>query len=220
MIRMPDYERSFDYENSFYLTGAPSRLAKVVAHYELLKRVATVPGAIVECGVFKGASFACLAMMRSVLDSPHKREMIGFDTFDFFPETTFEEDREKREAFISEAGDESISRDQLTDVLAHKGCADQVQLVEGNICDTVPRYVAEHPDLRIAFLNLDTDIYEPAVTILEYLYPLISPGGVLVLDDYGVFPGETKAVNDYFVGKNITIQRFPFRETPCYVVRS
>lgn len=66
-------------------------------------------------------------------------------------------------------------------------------------------------------LNLDTDIYEPAVVVLKHLYPLIVPGGILILDDYGTFPGEAQAVDEYFRGRSIAIQKFPFAMTPCYI---
>ena len=69
------------------------------------------------------------------------------------------------------------------------------------------------------WLNLDTDIYEPAVTILDTLYPRIVKGGILILDDYKVFPGETKAVNEYFKGKKIKIEKFPFSSTPHYIIK-
>ena len=105
-------------------------------------------------------------------------------------------------------------------VLEHKRCERFVELVAGDITQTVPKYVKEHPELRISLLNLDTDIYEPAVTILEHLYPRIVPGGVLILDDYGVFPGETKAVDDFFHGQDVTINKFPFCMTPCYIVKN
>ena len=66
---------------------------------------------------------------------------------------------------------------------------------------------------------VDTDIYEPAVTILEHLYPKIVKGGICVLDDYSTFPGETKAVDEYFKDQNIKIHKFPFCMTPCYIVK-
>lgn len=219
MISIPDNAYAFGYENDFYLSAQPSPIAKLLAHYELLKMAGKVPGAIVECGVFKGASFSYLAMIRSLYPDLASKQMIGFDVFGSFPETQHELDREKRAAFIEEAGSESIGVDQLLEVLRHKGCDQDVELIAGDICETVPQFVKDNPDFRIAFLNLDTDIYEPAVVILEHLYPRIVPGGVLVLDDYGVFPGETKAVDDYFAGQELQIRRFPFRETPCYVIR-
>jgi len=72
-----------------------------------------------------------------------------------------------------------------------------------------------HPDpYEISLLNLDTDVYEPAVTILENLYPRIVKGGILILDDYGIFPGETKAAEEYFKDKKVEIKKFSFSTPP------
>ena len=64
------------------------------------------------------------------------------------------------------------------------------------------------------------DIYEPTAVIIETLYPRILKGGVLILDDYEVFSGATKAVNDYFKNKAVKILRFPFRKTPFYILKN
>lgn len=220
MIQLPDFSRDFEWENNFYLSCDVTRISKILAHYELFSMVQDLPGAIVECGVFKGASLARFAAFRDLFENPFSRRIIGFDTFGAFPETGFDDDRKKREGFIAAAGDQSISVEQMMRVLEHKRCERFVELVPGDITQTVPKYVQEHPELRISLLNLDTDIYEPAVTILEHLYPRIVPGGVLILDDYGVFPGETKAVDDFFRGQDVTINKFPFCMTPCYVVKT
>jgi len=219
MIELPDFARAFDYENNFYLSCAPSRIGKAVAHFELFKMSLKTNGDIVECGVFKGASLARFAAFRSLFDSDGTRKIIGFDVFGTFPETKFSADRKPRQHFVESAGSESISCNQMMDVLRAKQCDKDVELVAGNICETVPHYVKQNPSLKIALLNLDTDIYEPAVTILEHLYPRLQPGGVLILDDYSVFPGETKAVDDYFSGQNIQIHHFPFTTTPHYIVK-
>jgi len=107
----------------------------------------------------------------------------------------------------------------LLQVLKNKGITKWIELVKGDITKTVPAYIKKHPELKISLLNIDTDIYEPAVTILEHLYPRIVKGGVLIMDDYGTFPGETKAVDEYFKNKNVKINKFPFRTTPCYLVK-
>lgn len=44
-------------------------------------------------------------------------------------------------------------------------------------------------------------------------------GGVLVLDDYGTIPGETKAVDEYFKDQDVKILKFPFAMTPCYIIK-
>lgn len=179
MIELPNFDKAFEYENEFYLSCDITRISKILAHYELFKMALNVPGTIVECGVFKGASLARFAMFRDLFGNPFSKKIIGFDTFGAFPEASFNPDKVVREKFIEAAGDQSISADQMVKVLKHKGCDKFVELVPGDICETVPKYVKDHPELKISLLNLDTDIYEPAVTILEHLYPRIERGGFL-----------------------------------------
>ena len=178
-----------------------------------------MPGAIVECGVFKGASLVRFAGFRDLFGNAYSNKIIGFDIFGEFPETNFEDDKKYRSNFINAAGASSISVEQLKTVLTQKGIDKNVELVSGDILKTVPEYVKNNPHLKIALLNLDTDVYEPAVTILEHFYPRIVRGGVLILDDYGTFPGETKAVDDYFKDKKVIIRKFPFAMTPSYIIK-
>jgi Macrocin-O-methyltransferase (TylF) len=219
MITLPDFKRDFEWENNFFLSCDTTRISKVLAHYELFKIVQDVPAAIVKGGVFNDASLARFASFRDLFGTTFSKKIIGFDVFGPFPETAFEPDWPMRDRFIAAAGDQSIGLDQMMEVLKHKRCDRYVELVEGNICATVPRYVQDHPELKISLLNLDTDIYEPAAVILEHLYPRIERGGILILDDYGTFPGETKAVDDYFRGTGARIRKFPFCMTPCYLVK-
>lgn len=219
MIELPEVENAFKYENNFYLSCANTRLSKVFAHYELFKKIENLPGAIVECGLFKGASFVRFAALRDMFEHSYSRKLIGFDTFGEFPETAYESDKKYRDKFIEDSGKQAISKDQLYEVLAHKGSDKNVELIEGDVVKTVPQYVKENPHLKIALLNLDTDIYEPAVTILENLWPRVVRGGILILDDYNVFPGETKAVDEYFKDCSVKINKFPFASTPCYIVK-
>jgi hypothetical protein len=216
-MELPDFARAWEYENNFYLSCDATRMSKLLAHYELLRSVAGLPGAIVECGVFKGASLARFAMFRDLFGNAYTKQIIGFDAFGAFPETTFEADIEHRENFVEMAGDSGVSVAQLEEVLRHKGLQDNIELIAGDINETVPAYAAANPELRISLLNLDTDIYEPAVTVLEHLYPRIVRGGVLILDDYGTWPGETAAVDEYFAGQDVTIEKLPFAMTPCFV---
>ena len=159
-------------------------------------------------------------MFREIFGNPFSKKIIGFDTFSKFPETTFQDDNKARNKFINSAGSDSISKDQLLKILDNKGLNKHVDLIEGDITETIPSYVKANPELKISLLNLDTDIYEPAVTIFELLYPKITKGGILMLDDYGTHPGETKAVDEYFKNKTVEIKKFPFAMTPCYIIKS
>ena len=219
MIELPNFEKAFEYENNFYLSCDITRISKILSHYEIYKMIKEVPGEIIECGVFKGASYLRFAMFREIFGNPFSKKIIGFDTFSKFPETTFQDDTKARNKFISSAGSDSISKDQLLKILDNKGLNKHVDLIEGDITETVPSYVKANPELKISLLNLDTDIYEPAVTILEHLYPKITKGGILMLDDYGTHPGETKAVDEYFKNKTVEIKKFSFAMTPCYIIK-
>jgi len=219
MIKLPDFSKAPEYENNFYLSCDNTRLGKILAHYELFKIAKDLPGAIVECGLYKGASFVRFAGFRNLFGNPFSHKLIGFDTFGKFPETKYEDDKKYRKKFVEGAGIESISKEQLLKVLKNKGIDKNFELIEGDVVKTVPEYFRKNPHLKISLLNLDVDIYEPTVIILKYFWPRIVKGGVLILDDYGVFPGETKAADEYFKGKNVKIMKFPFAMTPCYIVK-
>ncbi len=219
MLELPQFDQAFDYENNFYLSCSSDRIAKVIALNDAYRRVSRLPGVVVECGVFKGASLITLATLCKLFEGAASRPLFGFDVFGAFPETSFEPDKPVRQRFVDEAGDQGLTVEQLQEVLGRKHLSEGVELIRGDIVHTVPRFLQERPALRCALLNLDTDIYEPAKVILEHFWPRMVSGGVMLLDDYGVFPGETQAADEFFAEVGIPIQRFSYRTTPCFVVK-
>jgi hypothetical protein len=220
MILNKEIEDAFVHENNFYVTCDNSRIGKFIAHYELYKKVQHLQGAIVECGVFKGISLLRFATMRKLIGSEINQPLFGFDIFGEFPETNFEADKELRTKFINSAGSTSISQHELFALLKKKNLDKNVSLIPGDICSTVPEFTSSNQGLKIILLNIDVDIYEPAVVILQHLYPMVARGGVILLDDYNKFPGETKAVDDYFKGRNVKIERFPFLNYPYFIIKN
>lgn len=168
-------KKSFNYENGFYLCADDRRFGKLFAHYELYKKITHLPGAIVECGVFKGNSFFRFAHFRNILETQDSRKLYGFDMFGDFPKTEFEADKAKRQAFIDEAG-RGIELNEMQKAMEYKNMRNY-ELIKGDINETVPRFVKDNPALKIALLHIDTDVYEPAVTILEHLYDKVVGGG-------------------------------------------
>jgi hypothetical protein len=75
--------------------------------------------------------------------------------------------------------------------------AERIHLVEGRVEDTLPASAPE----AIALLRLDTDWYESTKHEMTHLYPRLSPGGVLLLDDYGHYEGARRAVDEYFAAE-------------------
>jgi hypothetical protein len=219
MITLPDQNEAFNYENNFYLSCDGSRIAKFIAQYELFRLSVNVPGVIIECGVFKGVSLVRFAHFREIFGLSESKALVGFDTFDVFPGSTYTPDNNLLQQFIESAGSMSIGKDQLIKVLNNKGVTQNLSLIEGDISKTVPEFIRNNPDIKISFLNLDVDLYEPSKVIIENLFPHIAPGGILLLDDYGKFPGETRAVDDYFKGQDIEIKRLNYVKSPHYIVK-
>ena len=217
MIKLPNFHKPFDYENNFYLSCDNSRIGKMVAHYELFKMSSKIPGCIIECGVFKGASLIRFATFLKLLKS--NKKIIAFDTFGKHTTTKISSDHKRRKILLSH-GKEAISEKQLMNILKRKGLEKNIQLIKGDITETVPNYLKLNPKLKISLLNLDVDFYEPSMSILKNFYPKLSKGGILMLDDYGVWDGETMAVDEYFIDKKIKIRKHMFSKTPSYIIKN
>jgi len=187
----------------------------MLAHYELYKSIVGLPGSVIECGVFKAASLLRFCNFREVLESPHSRKIVGFDTFGKFPD----QDNALDQAFVRKFEAEAsvgISVEELTEVLTYKKHVN-VELVQGDICVTVPDYLDKHPELKISLLHIDVDVYKPSAVILKHLYERIVRGGVLVLDDYGTVEGETRAVDEFFAARSEVVEKLPISHIPAFV---
>ncbi len=92
-------------------------------------------------------------------------------------------------------------------------------MIKGDIIDTIPEFVKKYPNLRIALLHIDTDIYEPAKVALANLYDRVVKNGIILFDDYMV-AGETKAVDEFFMDKEGAIYRLPISQhKPAFFVK-
>lgn len=207
---------AYEAENSFYLRGHPSRMAKLLAHYELYRRITHLPGAVIELGVYKGASFMRFASFREILENAHSRPLIGFDAFGSFPRdgVTAAADRHFIEHFET-AGGQGIARQDLEGLIAAKGFAN-TQLVEGNIFATVPEFLAAHPALKVALLHLDLDVYEPTAFALDQLLPRMARGGLVMFDDYGLVEGATRAADEACATLGVTMAKLSHYVIPGY----
>lgn len=212
-----DFSKQFEYENKFYLTAPISRISKFTTHLDLFRRVSHIPGDIVECGVFKGVSLSRFVKFRSLFDNIFSKKIIAFDVFGEFPEAKYENDKEKRETFIQEAGNKSIGKDELIAIFKELDLYQNIELVEGNILDTVPEYKAKNPHLKISLLHIDVDLYEPTKVVLEGFYPSMVKGGIVILDDYGAFAGANKAIDDYFKVSKVKIQKLSYSHAISFV---
>ncbi len=204
-------------ENTFFLRGKVGRMGKLLAHFELYRQIIDMPGAVVELGVYKGASLMRFATFRSLLENDASREVHGFDAFGAFPLAGVASDADR--AFIHdferERG-EGIARETLLELFADKGIGN-VHLHQGNIFDTVPAYLDRRPELRIALLHLDVDVYEPTAFALERLMPAMVPGGLIVFDDYGLVAGATRAADEIAARHRLRFEKMRHYAVPAFL---
>ena len=164
--------------------------------------VQEIPGAIVEAGCALGGSAIVLA--RSKVPD---RAMYVYDVFGMIPPPgdCDGDDVKQRYATIVAGASEGIGgqryygyeSDLLTKVEANfdrfgvSPSADNVQLVRGLFDETL------HPDWPVALAHIDGDWYESVKVCLDRLWPVISKGGVIVVDDYFAWTGCRRAVDEF-----------------------
>lgn len=183
--------------------------------------ITDIPGDVVELGVFKGGSLIQWATFRELLENENSRKIIGFDMFGEFPNADkVDSDKEFIDSWNELFKEEFITREEIYDSLKLKGIGN-VELIKGDIHDTLPEYISENGHRRIALLHIDTDVYEPSKLGLELLYDLVVPNGVIVLDDYSTIEGETLAVDEFFSDKKHSFKKFSFSHSkPVYMIKN
>jgi hypothetical protein len=220
-----------DVLESFSLYTRRINVTRFLAHYELYKLVQDVPGSIVECGVYQGNSFFSFHKFLEIFHPGDRiRHVIGFDDFKGL-RLSQEDGPQYPNRSKVEGGWKSEGFKPTLDKLLHIHTMDQFVpqsqrafLIEGDILETVPRYVADNPGLRISLLHLDVDVYKPTKVALDYLYDRVVPGGLVVLDEYAMLEwgGESKALEDFLEERKISdinLKTFSWTSTPSAFFR-
>ncbi|MDP2785651.1 MAG: TylF/MycF/NovP-related O-methyltransferase [Sulfurimicrobium sp.] len=193
-----------------YTMTSPER---IISLCEAVKYVQdkNIEGDIVECGVWKGGSMMAVAeiLLRA---GDTTRDLYLFDTFEGMPPPTVNDvdivgvtaesllDRSDKER------DESVwcraTLDVVRKALGSTGYpSEKVHFIKGMVEETIPHFVPA----KIALLRLDTDWYESTKHEMEHLFPRLSKGGVLIIDDYGHWQGARKAVDEYLEKNDVKI---------------
>jgi O-methyltransferase len=172
-----------------------------------------IPGDIVECGVWKGGSM--MAAARTLIEvGDRTRHLHLFDTFDGMTAPGAED-----VAVTGDAASELMARDDIAkedpdsvwcraplDVVKQAMGSvgydiSKIHYVKGRVEDTIP----DSAPADIALLRLDTDWYQSTRHELIHLFPRLSVGGVLILDDYGHWLGARRAVDEYLRDNNVPL---------------
>ncbi|MBI1405426.1 MAG: macrocin-O-methyltransferase [Caulobacter sp.] len=204
--------------------GRRMHFMKAFAHYEVFKRIQDLPGDIVECGVYKGASLLTFArFLETFCPGDRTRKVLGFDHFQGLIGRNDKDGREdERVGNTAEGWNAGAFRDTLFALVeafnkdAFVQSRPRIELVDGDVCETAGAYVADNPGLRISLLHLDMDIHAPTLAALKAFWPRVLTGGVVMLDEFAIreWPGETQAVEEFFDGKPPRIEKFGWASAP------
>ncbi len=174
-----------------------------------------IAGDIVECGVWKGGLMQLAALTMLELGD-HSRKIYLYDTFAGMPEPgKFDldwNDYSPHEMWLEHRWGESSpglsefgfggNLESVAELMVKTGYpAENFFFVKGLVEDTIPKNMPS----AISYLRLDTDWYESTAHELEHLFPVLSVGGILVVDDYGTYKGSRKATDEYIFNNKIKI---------------
>jgi O-methyltransferase len=193
-----------------YTMTTPERIASLCNAVKYLVDN-KIEGDFVECGVWRGGS--TMAAIDTLLKAGDKsREIYLYDTYEGMSEPT-----EHDKVFTGTGAEELMNTTDKNDptsvwcystideVQKNVGSlnypAGKVHFVKGKVEDSIPQTLPG----KIALLRLDTDWYESTAHELKHLYPLLVPGGVIIIDDYGHWEGARKAVDEYIAAEKLPL---------------
>lgn len=201
------WERQLVEQARPYTLTSPQRLIATADAVDYVVR-RDVPGALLECGVWRGGSV--LMMVSTLLRlGVTDRDVYLFDTFEGMTApsdrdtSAFSESGVATWARATAAGRRAwdgwfnpnvFSIDDVRALIVGTGYPpERLHFVCGRVEDTIP---VDAPEC-LALMRLDTDWYESTRHEMEHLYPRLSYGGVLIIDDYGHWDGCRQAVDEY-----------------------
>ena len=146
--------------------------------YSLARQTATLPGNVIEAGVYQGGS---LMMLGAMGRTPH-----GFDSFAGLPKANREHDRRDHASLDDAAYDVVLQR-----------VSPYAYLWRGTIPEVLQQ---SHATRQVRFAHIDVDRYQSVYDCCNVLYPHMVTGGVMVFDDYGGYdtPGAADAIDEFF----------------------
>lgn len=185
-----------------------------VENLRLCKNFSNIHGCVVECGVWRGGMIASIAEILG-----NDRNYYLFDSFEGLPpakeidgEAALAWQRNKEGSyFFDNCKAETIYADEAMKMAG----VSRYQLVKGWFSETIAKFQF---DEDIALLRLDGDWYESTMQCIELLYPKVAKGGVIIIDDYYVWDGCSRAIHDYLSAHKLTCRIHQIQRN-CYIIK-
>lgn len=187
-------------ESQFYDGHIENIEDRKFALYQIIKAVSYVQGDTVECGVYKGASSYLILEAIEKLGKTHH----AFDSFEGLSEPTSEDKVYSKKTFKWHKHSLHVSE---SEVRANLGRFKNMRIYKG----WIPERFSEITDKKFCFVHIDVDLYQPTYNSLAFFYHRMSPGGIILCDDYGFdsCPGAKRACDKFLTGKKERLIHLP-----------
>ena len=190
-----------------------SSSGKLIAHVELFKKVLNLDGTIVKCGIAAEEGFTRFMALKSLMGNYHPQPMVAFEKFSY--------DHRKTDTLLNcKINNVAITIDDYQLALIQKGERENITFVPGHVDDSIAAFLIENPEFKISYLNLDLNDYNMTTTALEFFYPRIVQGGILIIDNFYKKEDDYNAVTDYFAGRRISIHSYNPNIGPHYIIHN
>lgn len=203
-------------------------LSKFLARAEIFNNILDVHGSVLDLGVSAGQSLFTWAQLSSIREPlNYTRKIIGFDTFEGIPGVSAADHLSPAPSAHLKIGgfkfkhmDQLIAAAKNYDNNRSLGHIEKIELIKGDICTTLPKYLEENAHLVVSLLHIDVDVYEATKVALDNVIKLMPKGAVIVFDEVNQipYPGETKAVVDSIGINNIKLKRFSWETGISYCI--
>jgi len=202
-----------------------SSLARILYMAELYQKIISTHGVVIEVGVRWGQNLALFSALRSIYEPYNiSRKIIGFDTFEGFVHTSDQDGdsaKVKKGAYnVVDDYEKTLARILgINESINPKSNEKKYDLIKGDVLQTVPDYLTEHPETLISLIYFDLDLYEPTKFSLEKFLPYCSHNTIFAFDElcYQDFPGETIALREVFGDRKFEVIRSPISPLQSYV---
>lgn len=192
---------------------------------EIYEKILDIHGVIMEFGVRYGSNLALFTSLRGIYEPyNHNRKIIGFDTFEGFPELDKDKDPD-----YAKVGDHKVTQNyeifleqilQIHETMSPLEHIKKFELVKGDASTTIKSYLEKNPQTIIAFAYFDMDIYKPTKECLSTIIPYLSKGSVIGFDQINDinWPGETAALREVLGTNKHKIIHSKYRANAAYLV--
>ena len=214
-------QRTWNSYNELLLGPDLDRIRKMLVRCDLFRRTLEVPGDVVECGVFKGVGLMYWLKLLQIYAPTARKRVIGFDSFAPFAGAMRDDEVPQVQALLAAAQFDGTTPERIAAHAERMGLGDKVELVAGDIAETAAAYVAQNAGFRISLLHLDMDTYAATSAALAAFYDYITPGGLVICDEYACRGwGESDAVDAFLRGRGVAVKAVPHADTPtAYFVK-